>query len=95
MTKNSKIIAVAATALMIMAAPATVLGQTAPGGNPNGSSSADSGAGHDGNGGTYGFGSTYHNFEYDISQRCDFLRKRAQWSDNHFWWTKYSRCTGR
>ncbi len=94
MTKNNKIFVSAATALMILAAPATVLAQAAPGGGGGGGGGSSAGGGS-GDGGTYGFGSGYHNVEYDHTQRCDFLRKRAQWSDSHYWWTKYSRCMGK
>lgn len=93
MNTKSKVIAAAAVAIMIISAPAHVLAQAAPGGGA-GSGASNTGGGNDGgNGdaGTYGFGSAYHNVEI-IDQSCDSLRKRAQWSDSHYWWQKYSRC---
>ncbi|NNF76960.1 MAG: hypothetical protein HKN05_02925 [Rhizobiales bacterium] len=83
MNRKSKFIVAAAAALMIISAPAYVLAQAAPGGG-GGSSSG-------GEGGTYGFGSAYHNIEIG-EHSCDRFRKRAQWSDSYYWWRKYSRC---
>ncbi len=90
MNTKSTAIAAAALALMIISAPAQVMAQAAPGGANGGSAAAGGGVGS-GEGGTYGFGSAYHNIvsgEYS----CDYLRKRAQWSDAYYWWQKYSRC---
>ncbi len=78
MTTKSNAIAAAATALMIITAPATVLAQAT--------------AGAAGDGGTFGFGSAYQSVEADPSKRCGILRKRAQWSNAHYWWRKYTRC---
>lgn len=95
MTMKSTAIAAAVTALMIIAAPAAVLAQAAPGnGNPGNSDAGAADGGAEAGGGTYGFGSPYHNFELDASKNCDSLRKRAQWSDSYHWWREYSRCVG-
>jgi len=91
MNTKSTFIAAAAAALMIISAPAYVLAQAAPGGGGGGSSSGGGGGNGGGEGGTYGFGSAYHNIETS-EHGCDYLRKRAQWSDSYFWWRKYSRC---
>ncbi len=91
MNTKSTFIAAAAAAIMIIAAPAAVLAQAAPGGNSGGSSSSAGAGTAGGEGGTYGFGSSYHSIETG-EYSCDYLRKRAQWSDSYYWWRKHSRC---
>ncbi len=93
MNTKSTAIAAATLALMIIAAPTQVMAQAAPGGGGGGSSSGAAG-GSGGEGGTYGFGSAYHNIESG-EYTCDYLRKRAQWSDAYYWWQKYSRCVAK
>ena len=77
--------------MMIIAAPSFALAQAAPGGNAGGSSSSAGGGTASGEGGIYGFGSAYHSIETG-EYSCDYLRKRAQWSDSYYWWRKHARC---
>ena len=95
MNIKSTFIAAATAAMVIFAAPSIALAQAAPGGNAGGSASGGGGGGGGndggGEGGTYGFGSAYHNIETG-EYSCDYLRKRAQWSDSYYGWRKHSRC---
>ncbi len=91
MNMKSKVIAAAAVAFVMIAAPSSIMAQAAPAGNNGGSADNGGDAGGNADAGTYGFGSPYHNVELHATG-CDHLRKRAQWSDSYHWWREYNRC---